>query len=357
MHCKQMKLNMKKILIVLLLLSCSTLLSAQEQVSVGGITFYLADGYSIVGRSQLDDGETLRIAPAPNPDNLRLVLKVLPNALEGIDGLTSEEVSEMLTGAVDMLAGVIANTNYSGYTLDKAYRITFEDDVNCPTAYSDLSGKDQNGERFLLHAESALTDGYLISCCAIANNQGNLDGLVDIYRELMAGDRDVPQGIVPTHPVTAAGITFELDEDFSIASREDLDPGENILIVPDGRRADCDQMFLLILPDVLPNADRVPAERLSELLKSSVGKLADVILKNYGLSRNYSVKFDGSGLYPNAYTNFKGKDGKGTSFTCHAEAALVGGTVISCCAVGSEEALLARMVGIYESAVGGALRK
>ena len=349
---------MKKIILILTgLLLCSAALSAQEQVSVGGITFYLADGYSIRGRSLLDDGETLRIAPDPNPDNLRLVLKVLPNALEGIDGLTSEEVSDMLTGAVNKLAWVIANTKYSGYTLDKAYRITFEDSANCPIAYSDLSGKDQNGDRFLLHAEAALTDGYLISGCAIANNKDNLDELVDIYRELMAGDRDVPQGMVPTRPVTAAGITFELDKDFSIARRDDLDPGENILIVPDGRHAECDQMFLLILPDVLPNADRVSTERLSELLKSSVSKLADVILKNYGLTRNYSLKYDGSGLYPNAYTDFRGKDGKGNSFTCHAEAALVGGTVISCCAVGSEEALLSRMVGVYESAVGGALRK
>ena len=357
MHCKQMKLNMKKILIVLLLLSCSTLLSAQEQVSVGGITFYLADGYSIRGRSLLDDGETLRIAPDPNPDNLRLVLKVLPNALEGIDGLTSEEVSDMLTGAVNKFAWVIANTEYSGYTLDKAYRITFEDDANCPIAYSDLSGKDQNGDRFLLHAEAALTDGYIISCCAIANNKGNLDELVDIYRELMAGDRDVPQGMVPTRPVSAAGITFELDKDLSIARREDLDPGENILIVPDGKHSDCEQMFLLILPDVLPNANRVSADRLSELLKSSVSKLADVIVKNYGLKTSYNLQYDGSGLYPNAYTNFKGKDGKGTSFTCHVEAALVDGSVISCCAVAEKEALLSRMVGVYESAVGAALRK
>lgn len=347
---------MKRILIALLLLSCGTLLSAQERVSAGGITFYLADGYTVVGRAQLNDGETLQIAPDPNPDNLRLLLKVLPNALEGINGLTSEEVSDMLTGAVDKLAGIIANTASSGYTLDKAYRIRFEDDASCPIAYSDLSGKDQKGNRFLLHAEAALTDGFLISSCAIANNQGNLDELVDIYQELMAGDRDVPQGIAQVRPVTAAGITFELDEDYSIVRREDLDPGENIRIVPDGRHADCDQMFLLILPDVLPNAGSVPAEKLSELLKNSAGKLADVIVNNYGLRKNYSVKYDGSGLYPLAYTNFTGKDGR-TSFTCHTEAALVNGSIIGCCAVASEEAILARMVGIYESAVGGALRK
>ena len=227
---------MKKILIALLLLSGSTLLSAQEQVSVGGITFYLADGYSVRGRSQLNDGEVLRIAPNPNPDNLRLVIKVLPDALAGIDGLTSEEVSDMLGTEVDKLAGVVANTASSGYTLDQAYRIRFEDDARVPVSYTDLSGKDQNGDRFLLHAESALTDGFLITCCAIANNKGNLDDLVDIYREVMAGERDVPQGILPSHSVSSSGITFDLYDHYTITQRDPMDPGEGLMIVPANRR-------------------------------------------------------------------------------------------------------------------------
>lgn len=341
----------KTILILAGLLFSSAALFAQEQVSVGGITFYLADGYSVRGRSQLNDGEALRIAPDPNPDNIRLVLKVLPNALEGINGLTSGEVSDMLTGAVDKLAGVIANTGESGYTLDRAYRVRFEDDARVPVAYTDLSGKDQNGERFVLHAEAALTDGFLVSGCAIANNKANLDGLVDIYQELMAGERDVPQGIVPTRPVSAAGITFEMNKDYFIARREPLDPGENLLIIPDGNHADCDQLHLLLIPDILPEADRVPSARISELLKSSTGKLADAVAGVYGLKKNYSIEYDGSGLYPIAYTNFTGKDDQGSPFSCHTETALVNGTIVGCCAVASREEILSDMVGIYQDAV------
>ena len=51
---------MKKILVALLILSCSTALFAQEQVSVGGITFYLADGFSIRGAIEdIQDGKPL----------------------------------------------------------------------------------------------------------------------------------------------------------------------------------------------------------------------------------------------------------------------------------------------------------
>lgn len=342
--------NMKKILIALLLLSGSTLLFAQERVSVGGITFYLADGYSVRGRSQLNDGEVLRIAPNPNPDNLRLVIKVLPDALAGIDGLTSEEVSDMLGTEVDKLAGVVANTASSGYTLDQAYRIRFEDDARVPVSYTDLSGKDQNGDRFLLHAESALTDGFLITCCAIANNKGNLDDLVDIYREVMAGERDVPQGILPSHPVNASGITFDLYDHYTITQRDPMDPGEGLMIVPANGDPDTEQLYLLILPDILPQNANVSAERLSALLENSVRKLADVVVRAHKLNKNYSVTYDDSGLYPIAYANLR----KGSSLTCHTETALVNGNVIGCCAVAAGEPTLSEMIGIYQSAVSSA---
>ena len=349
---------MRKIALILAgLLLCSAALSAQEQVSVGGITFYLADGYSVRGRANLADGETLRIAPDPNPDNLRLVLKVLPNALEGINGLTSEEVSDMLKAAVDKLAGIIADTENSGYTLDRAYRIRFEDDANCPIAYSDLSGKDQNGNNFVLHAEAALTDGFLISGCAIANNKANLGELVYIYQELMAGERDVPQGIVPSRTVSAAGISFDLYEDFSIASREPMEDGETVIILPKGSNSDTDLLTLILLPDILPNADRLAPGRLEELLKNSTRRLADTIADNFNARKNYSIEFDDDGLYPSAYANFNGKNKSGAPFICHTESTLVNGTVISAAAIGSDEAMLSRLIGTFNEVVAGAARR
>jgi len=325
-------------------------------VSVGGITFTLSPGYSVQGREAVPGGEALWILPDKNPDNDRLVLKVHPDVLEGIGGLTSEEVSDMLKEAVDQLAGVIANTEDSGFTLDKAYRIHFEDSANCPVAYSDLSGKDRDGVRFLLHAEAALTDGYIISGCAIASTKSKLDDLVDIYREAMAGERDVPQGLASMRPVSVGRIAFKMDGDFTIISREPLDPGENLRIVPDDRESNVEELFLLLMPDILPNADRISTERVSELLKNSTTRLADAVANTYGLSKNYRTTFDNDGLYPIAYTNLKGKDDSGATFLCHAETALVNGTVVSCCAVAAGEEMLSRMIGTYNEAIAAALR-
>ena len=61
-----------------------------------------------------------------------MVIKVLPDALAGIDGLTSEEVSDMLGTEVDKLAGVVANTASSGITFDlyDHYTITQRDPMD-----------------------------------------------------------------------------------------------------------------------------------------------------------------------------------------------------------------------------------
>lgn len=343
---------MKKILIALLLFSGSTLL-AQEHVSVGGVTFYLADGYSVRNRAQQSNGEAVMICPESNPNNDRLIMIVRQDVLAGIDGLTSEEVSDMLTEAVNSMAGVIANTESSGFKLDKAYRVRFEDDADCPTAYTSFSGKDKNGKPFLLDAEAVLVHGDIISGCAIASKKDALDDLVDIYREAVAGEDDIPQGLAGSHLVTAGGFSFELPDNYTITQRDPMDPGEGLMIVPTDGDPDTDQLYLLILTDVLPNAADVPAERLSALLENSVRKLADVVVKAYKLNKNYTVKYDDSGLYPIAYTNFK----KGSSLMCHTETALVNGSVIGSCAVASDEKLLSEMVGIYEGAVGAALRQ
>ncbi|MCR4825127.1 MAG: hypothetical protein K5849_07225 [Bacteroidales bacterium] len=348
---------MKKLFVLLCCLSALAMSArAQQTITAGGVSFLLADEFEVSGREQLSDGEALMISPKVNPDNDRLVLKIHPDVLKGINGLTSEEVSDMLKDAVDQLAGVIANNKNSGYTLDNAYRIRFEDSANCPVAYSDLSGKDRDGVRFLLHAEAALTDGYIISGCAIASTKSKLDDLVDIYREAMAGERDVPQGLASMRPVSVGRIAFKMDGDFTIISREPLDPGENLRIVPDDRESNVEELFLLLMPDILPNADRISTERVSELLKNSTTRLADAVANTYGLSKNYRATFDNDGLYPIAYTNLKGKDDSGATFLCHAETALVNGTVVSCCAVAAGEEMLSRMIGTYNEAIAAALR-
>ncbi len=327
--------------------------SEASRVSVGGITFELTDGYAVKGRSQQSNGEAVMICPEENPNNDRLILIVHQDVLAGINGLTSEEVSDMLTEAVNSMAGVIADTEKSGYKLDKAYRVRFEDDANCPTSYTSLSGTDKNGKPFQLNAEAVLVHGDIISGCAIASSKEALDELVDIYREAVAGEDDVPQGLAGSHLVSAGGFSFELPDHYNITQRDPMDPGEALTIVPANGNPDIDQMYLLVLTDILPNAADVPAERLSALLESSVKKLADVVVKAYKLDKNYKVTYDDSGQYPIAFVNFK----KGSTLMCHTETALVNGTVVGCCAVASDEEQLSKMIGVYTGAVGAALRQ
>ena len=101
---------MKRILTLFCgLLLCGLSLSAQQKETVGGVTFYPSDEFAVHGREQLTGEEALMIQPKINPDNERMVLKVQPDALLGIDGLTSEEVSDMLTAAVNSLTDIIVN--------------------------------------------------------------------------------------------------------------------------------------------------------------------------------------------------------------------------------------------------------
>ena len=347
---------MKKLFVFLCCLSALAMSArAQQTITAGGVSFLLADEFEVSGREQLSDGEALMISPKVNPDNDRLVLRIYPDALAGIDGLTSEEVADMLKNAVDQQAGVIANPEKkSGFKLDQAYRIHFEDDAHCPNAYTSFSGTDKQGNPFMLHAEAALVNGVIVSGCAIAMGKGMLNDMVAIYQEAVVGateSGDIAQGMVSTRPVTAAGISFDMDADFRIAQQSE----ETFLIVPvDGGD---DQLYLILLPDSLKGADNVPAERVTQLLTDSTRKLADAVANNFGISKDYRVRFDDDGLYPISYVNFTGKDDHGKSFSCHAETALVNGSVVGGCAIAYSEEMLSRLVGAYQGAVGGALRK
>jgi hypothetical protein len=158
-----------------------------------------------------------------------------------------------------------------------------------------------------------------------------------------------------THPETLAGITFDLDDGFSVAEQYPLDGGANVVLTPDDSGSDIDMMQLILLPDILDDAGDLSTEQLSALLKDSVRKLADNVAGNLGVDLDYPVTFDESKVFPIAYTTFDGQDDSGNPFYCHAETALVDGTtVIGSCAVAGSEKMLSRMVGIYENVVEGA---
>ena len=158
-----------------------------------------------------------------------------------------------------------------------------------------------------------------------------------------------------THPETIAGITFALDDGFSISDQYPLDGGANVVLTPDDSDSDTDMMHLILLPDILDGVDDISTERISTLLKDSVRKLADIIAGNYGLDLDYPVTFDATKAFPIAYATFDGKDADGNPFYCHAETVLVdGASVIGSCSVAGSKKMLSRMVGIYENVVEGA---
>jgi hypothetical protein len=160
---------------------------------------------------------------------------------------------------------------------------------------------------------------------------------------------------VTTHPETIAGITFDLDDGFSVTDQYPLDGGANVVLAPVDGGSDTDMMQLILLPGILDDAGDMPAGQLATLLKDSVRKMADNIAGSYGLDLDYPVTFDDSKVFPIAYATFDGEDDNGNPFYCHAETVLVdGATVIGSCSVAGSEKMLSRMVRIYENVVEGA---
>ena len=160
---------------------------------------------------------------------------------------------------------------------------------------------------------------------------------------------------VTTHPETIAGITFDLDDGFSVTEQFPLDNGANVVLTPVDGGSGTEMLNLILLPDILDGTKDIPGGQLSALLESSVRKLADVVVKNYGLDPDYPVTFDESKVFPIAYATFDGEDDNGNPFYCHAETVLVNGsTVIGSCSLAGSERMLSRMVNIYENVVEGA---
>ncbi len=186
---------MKKRLIFTLgcLLLCTTALFAQrpKKVTVGEVTFLLPSDYEITGRSKLRDGEACLILPkgASNSD-VRLVLKIHPRALEGINGITTEELRAMLRKKVDELAGVLADPKKSDNKLDRKYRVHFDPNADgsyYPHSYSYLNFTAGDGLYQRTYTEATAVGRKIVSGTAITTNEGDLKALIDIYMEVVSG--------------------------------------------------------------------------------------------------------------------------------------------------------------------------
>lgn len=160
--------------------------SAQNKsakVTVGTVKFLLAGDYKIASRERLQNGEGCTIVPknATNRNNC-LKLVVIPNALADIGGLTSEELHNMLAGAVEEVA-----EEYTG----GRYNIQYEDNADgkyFPHCYSFLNLKNsKTGKLTYTYTEATLVSGNLLSGCAVAADEANLAALMDIYSAVVAG--------------------------------------------------------------------------------------------------------------------------------------------------------------------------
>ena len=114
--------------------------------------------------------------------------------------------------------------------------------------------------------------------------------------------------------------------------------------------------FLILNTDVLSgiDVDEVPAEKLSDLMKTAAKKLADTAAGSYEFSKKPEITYYRDGRYPTACTEFSGKDAKGNPVTCRVESKLVNGTVVSTCAIASDKDMLSSMRGIYGKVVSAA---
>lgn len=160
-----------------------------QNVTLCGITFPLAEDYEVIDRKKLNDSEACLIVPKGAADRSnRLVLRIYPNMLDGVDGITNEEIGDLLHGIVDANAGVFANKEKSGFKLDRAYKIHYDDNANgsyFPHCYTYLNWTDREGKYSRSYTEATLVKRIVVSGSAIATDEGELHALTDIYSEVV----------------------------------------------------------------------------------------------------------------------------------------------------------------------------
>ena len=161
-----------------------------QMVTVGGVSFPLSREYEIVARDELKDhAEAWRIAPTwkPSEEGHRLILKIHPNVLQNVNGMTDEEVGNMLYNYVNALAGVLSRKD--GITLDAEYKVHFDNNADGsyhPHCYSYLNWTEADGLHVYSYTEATLVNGYIVSGSAISPDDAEVKALSDILWEAVA---------------------------------------------------------------------------------------------------------------------------------------------------------------------------
>ena len=162
-----------------------------EKVTVGGVSFVLSREYEMIAREKLkDNAEACMITPTwkPSEEGHRLILKIHPNVLQNVNGMTNEEVGNMLSNYVNALAGVLSRKD--GITLDRKYQVHFDDNADGsyhPHCYCYLNWKEPNGLHVYSYTEATLVNGYVVSGSAISPDDAEVKALAEIIWEAVAG--------------------------------------------------------------------------------------------------------------------------------------------------------------------------
>lgn len=181
---------MKRVLLILFgfLLMSSTVLYAQK-VTIGNVSFYLAPDYKVEGKMSLSDGDACLIVPKGiRKGKDRLILKINSKELQHVNGLTDEEIKQILFSFVDRNAGVFADKKKSGYKLDQKYQVRFNNNADgtyFPHCYSYLNFTDKEGVHYFSYTEAALVKRTIVCGSAVATDEGELRALTEIYSDVV----------------------------------------------------------------------------------------------------------------------------------------------------------------------------
>ena len=162
-----------------------------DMVTVGGVTFPMSRGYEIVARESLKgNAEACMISTTwkPSEEGHRLILKIDPDIMQDINGMTDEELGDMLYSYVNSLAGVLLKKE--GITLENQYKVNFdnnEDGSYHPHCYCYMNWTEADGRHMFSYTEATLVNRKIVSGCAISPDKDELKALSDVFWEAVAG--------------------------------------------------------------------------------------------------------------------------------------------------------------------------
>ena len=143
------------------------------------------DEYVVDDRMTVEGSEACIIIPKGASDRSnRLVLRLYADELKGINGITNEEIGDLLSKIVDANAGVIAKN----VKTEKPYKVHYDDNADgsyLPHCYTYINWKDGKGIRSWSYGEATLIDRSVLSGVAVATDEAELRALCDIYMEVV----------------------------------------------------------------------------------------------------------------------------------------------------------------------------